>query len=131
MVELQSIQVVKLGSHCGAQSRFAIKTLLKRAIELVLSFYYCSVMSKAGQMKQAKLVRAFLTQASVLLYYITKTRAQCPVHISINGRLRYNYGSDTRNMVATISNSSFSVESTSVNNPEKTGRVQKTFKRKR
>ena len=70
---------------------------------------------------------------SVLLHYVTKTRAQCPVHISINGRLRCNYGSDTRNtdtssMVATISNSSCSVESTSVNNPEKTGRVQKTFK---
>ena len=34
-------------------------------------------------------------------------------------------------MVATISNSSCSVESTSVNNPEKTGRVHKTLKRKR
>ena len=34
-------------------------------------------------------------------------------------------------MVATISNSSCSVESTSVNNPEKTGRVQETKKETR
>ena len=68
---------------------------------------------------------------SVLLYYVTKTRAQCPVHFSINGSRRYNYESDTSSMVATTCNSSCSVGSTAVNNPEKTGRVQKTFKRKR
>ena len=55
---------------------------------------------------------------------------QCPVHISINGSHRFNYGSDTISMVATISNSSCSVGSTSVINPDKTGRDQKTSKRK-
>ena len=44
---------------------------------------------------------------------------------------RYKYESDTSRMVATLSNSSCSVGSTSVNNPDKTGRVQKTFKKKR
>ena len=48
----------------GAQSRFAIETLPKRAMELVLSMYYCPVMSKAEQMKQANFVKALLTQAN-------------------------------------------------------------------
>ena len=33
-------------------------------MELVLLKYYCPVMSKAGQMKQANFVKAFLTQAN-------------------------------------------------------------------
>ena len=48
----------------GAQSRFAIKTLPKSVRELLFSMYYCPVMSKAGQMKQANFAKAFLTQAN-------------------------------------------------------------------
>ena len=33
-------------------------------MEVVLSLYHCPVMSKAGQMKQANFVKAFLTQAN-------------------------------------------------------------------
>ena len=33
-------------------------------MELVLSLYYCPVMSKAEQMKQANFVKTFLTQAN-------------------------------------------------------------------
>ena len=33
-------------------------------MELALSMYYCPVISKAGQMKQANFVKAFLTQAN-------------------------------------------------------------------
>lgn len=101
-----------------------------RTFVLLLSSNEQSGVDETSKFSQSIPHSSKMGSRSVLLYYITKTRAQCPVHISINGRLRYNYGSDTRNMVATISNSSCSVESTSVNNPEKTGRVQKTFKRK-
>ena len=62
-------------SHCGAQSRLTITTLPKRAVELVLSlYYYCPVMSKKGQVKEANLVEAFLTQANPVAevsFYIT------------------------------------------------------------
>ena len=59
MVELQTTR-----SHRGAQARFVIKTLPNSAMELVLSLYYCPVMSKAGKMKQANFVKAFLSQAN-------------------------------------------------------------------
>lgn len=67
---------------------------------------------------------------SILLYYATKTRAQCPVHISINGSRKYNYETDINGMVAKISNNSCSFENT-FKNAEKTEPVKKTIIRKK
>ena len=78
---LQTIRIVQLRSHCVATSRFAITTLPKRAMELVLSLYHCPVMSKAGQMKEANKASKFgrtiphstkSGSQSVLLYFLIK-----------------------------------------------------------
>ena len=87
---LQTIRIVQLRSHCVATSRFAITTLPKRAMELVLSLYHCPVMSKAGQMKEENKASKFgrsiphstkSGSRSVLLYFITeKTRTMSSLY---------------------------------------------------
>ena len=71
--------------HCGAQSRFAIKTLSKCAMELVLSLHYYPVMSKAGQMMQANFVKAFLTQAN----RVAKASFHTCRHVSVMLQIPY------------------------------------------
>ena len=128
--KLCSSEAIVAHNHC-LQSKHYSSVLWNSYFRFIIVSNEQSGVDETRKFSQSIPHSSKMGSRSVLLYYITKTHAQCPVHISINGRLRYNYGSDTRNMVATISNSSCSVESTSVINPEKTGRVQKTFKRKR
>ena len=66
-----------------------------------------------------------------ILYYVTKTRAQCPVQISINGSRRCYAETDINGMVATISDSSCCVGNTSFKNAKVTEPFKKTIKRKR
>ena len=66
-----------------------------------------------------------------ILYYVTKTRAQCPVQISINGSRRCYLETDINGMVATISDSSCSVGNTSFKNAKETEPFKKRIKRKR
>ena len=49
-------------------------------MELVLLKYYCPVMSKAGQMKQANFVKAFLTQANRVAEASFHTCRYVPTH---------------------------------------------------
>ena len=71
--------------HCDAQSRFAIKTLPKCAMELVLSLHYYPVMSKAGQMMQANFVKEFLTQAN----RVAKASFHTCRHVSVMLQIPY------------------------------------------
>lgn len=68
---------------------------------------------------------------SIRLRYVTKTRAQCPVHISINGSHRCYDETVISGMVATVSINSCSVGNTSFKYTKKTEPVKKTIKRKR